>query len=95
VTGIDYSEEELLSIGERVWNLERLFNLHAGFSRKDDSLPSRMYEKLILDEGYAVNLSQMLDEYYRLRGWDPNGIPTEAKISELGLKDLKIKRDEK
>jgi aldehyde:ferredoxin oxidoreductase len=95
VTGIDYSEEELLSIGERVWNLERLFNLKAGFSRKDDSLPPRMYEKLILDKGYAVNLSQMLDEYYRLRGWDSNGIPTEAKISELGLKDFKIKKDEK
>lgn len=92
VTGIKYDEDQLLLIGERVWNLERIFNLQAGLTRKDDSLPSRMYEKLASGEGHAVNLSQMLDEYYQLRGWNINGIPTEAKIIELGLKEcLKIK----
>ena len=92
VTGIEYSEEEFLLIGERVWNLERLFNFQAGFTRKDDSLPPRMYEKLILDEGHGVNLSSMLDEYYQLRGWDVNGIPTERKIVELGLIKQKTRK---
>lgn len=90
VTGIQYEQEKLLSIGERIWNLERLFNIKAGFTRKDDSLPPRMYEKLILDEGYAVNLSEMLDKYYQLRGWDSNGVPTQAKLDEFGLERAKV-----
>ena len=74
----DWSEERLRETGERIWNLERMFNLKAGLTRKDDSLPPRML-KDPLPSGFAkggVNeLEVLLPEYYQLRGWDANGVP--------------------
>jgi aldehyde:ferredoxin oxidoreductase len=88
VTGIDFTHETMLKTGERIWNLERLFNLRAGFTKRDDSLPKRLTEEpapLGPGKGHVVELAKMLEEYYRLRGWDANGVPTEAKRKELGI----------
>ncbi len=87
-TGADYTEASLLQAGERVYNLERLFLVKAGFTRADDTLPPRMLEEP-LDHGPAagqvVEMDVMLPEFYRVRGWDMNGVPTEAKLKELGI----------
>ncbi len=87
-TGAGYDEETLLRAGERVYNLERMFLVRAGFSRADDTLPPRMLQEPMPDgpaKGHVVELDQMLPEYYRLRGWDENGVPTPEKLAELGL----------
>ncbi len=88
VTGAGYTLDELVRAGERTLNAERLFLARAGFSRKDDSLPRRLTEEPFSDGpagGKIVHLHEMLDEYYRERGWSRDGIPTEAKLKELGL----------
>ncbi|HPT68618.1 MAG TPA: aldehyde ferredoxin oxidoreductase family protein [Syntrophomonas sp.] len=87
-TGLDLSDEEYLLSGERVWNMERLFNLRAGFTTKDDTLPPRLLKEPMKGgphEGKVVRLDIMLPEYYSLRGWDEQGVPTEEKLSELSL----------
>ncbi|MBW1703377.1 MAG: aldehyde ferredoxin oxidoreductase C-terminal domain-containing protein [Deltaproteobacteria bacterium] len=83
-TGMSYTEDDLSLIGERIWNLERLFNLKAGLSGKDDSLPKRITEEPRVNN-QVVHLDRMLPEYYRLRGWDEKGIPTLGKLEQLGL----------
>ena len=80
--------EELLGVGERIWNAERLFNLRAGFGRPDDTLPIRLLHDPVPagpSAGHVVDLPPMLDEYYRERGWDAQGAPSERKLCELGL----------
>ena len=85
-TGIEYTEDELALMGERIWNLERLFNLKAGLSGKDDCLPKRMtHEPLVKNN--VVHLDRMLPEYYARRGWNEKGIPTREKLRELGLEE--------
>ena len=87
-TGISYSEEDLLIIGERTCNLERLFNIKAGFSSADDTLPQRMLEEPMPEgpaKGQVCKLDEMLPEYYKIRGWDTQGVPTEDKLKSLGL----------
>ena len=87
-TGAGYDEETLLKAGERIYNLERMFLVRAGFSRADDTLPPRMLQEPMPEgaaEGHVVELDKMLSEYYRLRGWDENGVPTQEKLAELGL----------
>ncbi len=92
VTGWDIGLEELETIGERVYNLERMINVARGVSREDDTLPYRVMNEPI-PEGPAKgrycpqqDLDAMLDEYYQLRGWSSEGIPTDEKLAELGLK---------
>jgi aldehyde:ferredoxin oxidoreductase len=87
-TGIDYSLEDLMRAGERIWNLERVWNQKAGITGKDDTLPKRMLAEPIPDgptKGRVNRLGEMLPEYYRLRGWTPDGEPTASKLIELGL----------
>ena len=84
----DWSEERLRQTGERIWNLERLFNLKAGLGRKDDTLPPRMLKDPVpsgFAKGGVVELDVMLPEYYKLRGWDENGVPTAKTLKGLGL----------
>jgi aldehyde:ferredoxin oxidoreductase len=91
VTGIQYATGELIKVGERVWNLEKLYNLREGFTRKDDTLPPRLLSEAPMDgpsQGWVVQLEPMLKEYYRGRGWDENGVPTPKKLQELGLANL-------
>jgi aldehyde:ferredoxin oxidoreductase len=91
VTGWDLDVAELERIGERICNLERLFNCREGISRKDDTLPWRVQHEPIPDgpsKGMHCppeELSRMLDEYYDLRGWTRDGIPTRDRLSVLGL----------
>ena len=82
VCGLTYTSEDLLRAGERIWNVERLFNLRAGFSRADDTLPDRFFG----DYGIVrVEFEDALGEYYRFRGWDSEGVPSERKLRALGL----------
>lgn len=86
--GIDMTDEEVLLVGERIWNLEKLFNLEAGFTRSDDTLPPRLLHEALTSgpaKGRVADLDIMLDEYYELRGWDENGIPSDKKIGELSI----------
>lgn len=87
-TGSDYSEETIHEAGERIYNLERLFLVRSGFSRKNDTLPERMLTEGMPEgpaKGQVIELEQLLDEFYQLRGWDANGIPTEEKLQLLGI----------
>lgn len=87
-TGMAWKAEELVQCGERIFNKKRLYNVECGITRKDDTLPERILRQPRGSGGAATNLpplEAMLDEYYAFRGWDANGIPTEAKKRELGL----------
>lgn len=87
-TGIDFSIDDFVKIGERTWNLERLWNLKAGLTRADDSLPKRLLtegHKAGPSKGVTVNLDVMLPIYYKERGWTDDGVPSNEKLAELGL----------
>ncbi|MEE9198222.1 MAG: aldehyde ferredoxin oxidoreductase C-terminal domain-containing protein, partial [Dehalococcoidia bacterium] len=87
-TGIPYTMEEMNRIGERIWNLERLWNLKAGLTRKDDTVPERILKGKIPAgpaKGRVAKLDQMLPEFYSLRGWNEEGEPTAEKLVELGI----------
>jgi aldehyde:ferredoxin oxidoreductase len=91
VTGIHYATGDMIRVGERVWNLERLYNLREGFTREDDTLPPRLLNEAPAEgpsQGWVVQLEPMLKEYYRGRGWDENGVPSPKKLAELGLANL-------
>ena len=92
VTGIGISESDVLPIGERIVNVERAFNVREGIRRSDDTLPRRFLEEPLPfgpGEGHVNKLEPMLDDYYRLRGWEnKSGIPTSKKLEELGLEEL-------
>ncbi|UCC59258.1 MAG: aldehyde:ferredoxin oxidoreductase, partial [Dehalococcoidia bacterium] len=79
----------LWQVGEKVYNLERCFNIREGFSRKDDKLPRRMYTEPLeggVRDGEVIRKPDtIIDEYYGARGWDQEGIPTRATLSRLGL----------
>ncbi len=86
-TGLQIDGRDLLRIGERIYNLERLFNLREGFTAKDDTLPPRFFKPL--PEGGSrkrvVHLDVMIPEYYALRGWDTKGQPTKDTLKKLAL----------
>ncbi len=87
-TGIEMTLEELMKAGERIWNLERLFNLKAGITGKEDRLPDRLVKEPMPAgpaKGQVVHLDKMLPEYYELRGWDKEGVPTQERLRELEL----------
>ena len=90
-TGLALTPDDVQKVGERVNNLARAFNTLAGLTRADDDLPERLKTEPI-PEGPAkgqiitqAELDLMLDEYYEARGWTPDGMPTRAKLEELGL----------
>ena len=94
VTGVHYDTGEMIRVGERVWNLERMYNLREGFTSKDDTLPPRLLNDAPTDgpsKGWVVKLEPMLKEYYRGRGWDENGVPRPQKLEELKLADLLVR----
>ncbi len=87
ITGWDITSEELLTIGERIYNLERVIVNRYGFDGRDDNLPRRLLEEPLPEgaaKGQIVELEEMKKEYYSLRGWD-EGVPTEEKLKELGI----------
>ena len=80
--------ENLLKVGERIWNLERIFNLKAGITGKDDTLPKRLLSEPAQSgpaKGKVNELDKMLPEYYTLRGWTQEGVPTQETRARLGL----------
>ena len=92
VTGWAYSEAEATLVAERIYAVERLFNMREGFTGKDDTLPWRSLNEPMPDgpsAGHTVPLEPMLVDYYQERGWDRNtGVPTEETLTKLGLTDL-------
>ena len=90
-TGVDYTMDDFVKIGERTWNLERLWNLKAGLTKADDTLPKRLLNEPHKEgpaAGVTVDLDAMLPVYYEARGWDSEGVPTAEKLAELGLEGL-------
>ncbi len=90
VCGDIYNNETLLEAGERIWNLEKLFNLQAGIPSSEDKLPRRLIEEPIPEgpsKGEVHHLNELLPEYYAVRGWDEEGIPTEETLKRLGLEE--------
>ena len=84
----EFTLDELNKIGERIWNMEREFNLRAGFTAKDDTLPQRLLTepaKTGPAKGLVNGLPKMLPEYYQVRGWDTDGRPTAQTKARLGL----------
>jgi aldehyde:ferredoxin oxidoreductase len=84
----DWSLDNLGVVGERIWNLERQFNLAAGFTAADDTLPKRLLEepaKTGPAKGKVNDLPKMLPAYYEARGWSPDGRPTQQTLARLGL----------
>jgi aldehyde:ferredoxin oxidoreductase len=91
VTGVTFSTGDLIRAGERVWNLERLYNVREGFTKAHDTLPPRLLNDAVSEgpsKGWVSKLEPMLKEYYRTRGWDENGVPKAAKLADLGLANL-------
>ena len=87
--------EELSLAGERVNTLARLINIREGLSRKDDTLPWKVMNQPIPDDGPAKGavvtqeeLDLLLDDYYQARGWTLKGVPTKDTLDKLGLEDL-------
>ena len=91
VTGLKFTEDELMKVGERLTNIKRLFNLREGLTRGDDTLPKRILSDPIPEgpsQGNYITPEEaemMIGDYYRARGWDEDGVPTEEKLSELGI----------
>jgi aldehyde:ferredoxin oxidoreductase len=88
VCGTQYTPETLLDAGERIYNIERQFNLEAGVDPSQDTLPKRLLEDPIPDgpsKGSVHRLSELLPEYYSVRGWSEGGVPTANRLAKLGL----------
>ncbi len=92
VTGFEVTPQEMREAGERIQTLAKLINTREGLSRKDDTLPWKVMNQPVVDDGPAKGsvvtqeeLDLMLDDYYQARGWDNKGNPTKAKLKELGL----------
>jgi aldehyde:ferredoxin oxidoreductase len=91
-TGFEYpTVADLERVGERISTLARLFNVREGFSRPADTLPARNLSQPMTEgpaAGHVVELEPMLDEYYRLMGWDEQGVPTHEQLVELSLEEF-------
>jgi aldehyde:ferredoxin oxidoreductase len=84
----NWTMEKLALLGERVWNMERIFNNAAGFTAKDDDLPPRLKTepaKTGPAKGLVSGIDKMRPEYYKVRGWTPEGVPTKETLDRLGL----------
>ncbi len=91
VTGWDADAQEYLRIGERAATLARVYNLREGWDPRDDTLPARFFEPFKTGPLAGVPLPRgqfeaATREYYRLMGWDENGVPTRERLDELGIK---------
>lgn len=88
VCGTSLTGDDFIQAGERIWNLEKLYNLKAGIDSSQDTLPGRLLNDPISDgpsKGWVHKLDQLLPKYYEARGWDVNGIPTPERLKQLGI----------
>jgi aldehyde:ferredoxin oxidoreductase len=87
ITGWDYSCEELMTAGERIFNVQRLINIRDGYDGQTDALPKKMFQPA--REGFRAGktppLNELLSDYYRARQWGEHGEPTEQTLMKLGL----------
>jgi aldehyde:ferredoxin oxidoreductase len=86
--GTGFKAHDLLEIGERIWNLERIFNTKASREVSEDTLPARFFEEPLPEgpaEGHVSKVKDMLPEYYNLRGWDETGTPRAETLNALKL----------
>ena len=86
--GTSLKADDLLEIGERIWNLERIFNAKAGIDSSEDRLPDRFVKEPLIEgpaQGQTCKIAEMLPEYYNFRGWDETGIPRSETLKALGL----------
>ncbi len=90
VTGLDFDEETLMEIGDRIFTMKRAYITKIGISRKDDKLPDRCMEIPRVVEGVELlaDVESLLPSYYTQRGWDENGIPTVEKLNQLRIRSL-------
>ncbi len=87
--GTDLDGPGFIRIGERIWNLQKLFNIKVGYTKADDTLPKRLLTEPLREggpKGRVWEREPLLSEYYSVRGWDADGVPTDEKLRELGLK---------
>jgi aldehyde:ferredoxin oxidoreductase len=90
-TGLTFTPKDLKTIGERIYTLERMMLIEDGFSRQDDTLPKRYFNEPISEgpaQGNVIlrkEFNEILDEYYRLHGWDENGVPKRNTLKRLGI----------
>jgi len=88
IVGQDWTKEQLLKAGDRIWNIERMFNLKAGIDPEQDTLPRRLLTEPIPKgpcKGHVHRLPELLPDYYKERGWNEQGLPTEAKLTQLDI----------
>jgi aldehyde:ferredoxin oxidoreductase len=86
--GASTTGDDMMAIGERIWNLERVFNMQAGIGADQDTLPKRLLNEPIPEgpsKGNVHHLAELLPEYYKERGWSADGVPTDEKLAELAL----------
>jgi aldehyde:ferredoxin oxidoreductase len=90
VCGTNLTGNDFIQAGERIWNLEKVFNLKAGIDPSQDKLPKRLVEDPIPDgpsKDWVTKLDELLPQYYSVRGWGTDGIPTADKLAGLGIED--------
>jgi aldehyde:ferredoxin oxidoreductase len=90
VVGEEHDVNSLLLAGDRIWTLEKLFNLEAGLTKEDDTLPKRLLEEPIPEgpsKGEIWEKDVLIPEYYAVRGWDENSVPTPETLKKLGLEE--------
>ncbi len=90
VCGTDMTGDEFIQAGERIWNLEKLYNLRAGIDASQDTLPPRLLNEPIPEgpsKGWVHKLDELLPKYYEVRGWDAEGVPTPEKLKELAIEN--------
>jgi len=88
--GTEYKADDLFMIGDRIWNLERLYNRRAGLDHGHDTLPKRFFQEPISDgpaQGQISKVNEMLPRYYGLRGWSEKGDPRPETLKSLGLEE--------
>jgi aldehyde:ferredoxin oxidoreductase len=88
VVGTEFTADDILVAGDRIWNIEKLFNLESGVDPSQDTLPKRLLEEPIPEgpsKGWVTELGKLLPKYYELRGWSFDGMPTEEKLKSLGI----------
>ena len=87
VTGWDYSIEDLMDAGERIFTVQRLINIRDGYNVGTDTLPKKMFQAA--KEGFRAGkvppFKELMEDYYNLRGWDENGEPGQETLDRLGV----------
>jgi len=87
-SGIDFTADDIVTAGERIYNMERMYNIYVGFTAADDTLPERMLSEPVKAgpmKGKVSRVPEMMPHYYEARGWDKNGIPKQEKLESLSL----------